>query len=58
MKCLSRKWSGTRYPHMDVCTSNEISGHLNFPRRAVTCYYTAMTIREWNRFADGIEAAR
>ena len=45
------------YPHMDVCTSNEISGRLNFPRRAVTCYYTAMTIREWNRFADGIEAA-
>jgi len=47
----------SRYPHMDVCTSNEISGRLNFPRRAVTCYYTAMTIREWNRFADGIEAA-
>lgn len=45
------------YPHMDVCTSNEIAGRLNFPRRAVTCYYTAMTMREWNRFADGIEAA-
>ncbi|MHB8108903.1 MAG: hydantoinase/oxoprolinase family protein [Syntrophorhabdaceae bacterium] len=45
------------YPHMDVCTSNEISGRLNFPRRAVTCYYTAMTIREWNRFADDMEAA-
>ena len=46
-----------RYPHMDVCTSNEISGRLNFPRRAVTSYYTAMTMREWNRFADNIEAA-
>lgn len=45
------------YPHMDVCTSNEISGRLNFPRRAVTCYYTAMTIRDWNRFADDMEAA-
>ncbi len=46
-----------RYTHMDVCTSNEISGRLNFPRRAVTCYYTAMTMREWDNFADGIEAA-
>lgn len=46
-----------RCPHLDVCTSNEISGRLNFPRRAVTCYYTAMTMREWNRFADDIEAA-
>ncbi len=45
------------YPHMDVCISNEIAGRLNFPRRAVTCYYTAMTIRQWNAFADGIEAA-
>lgn len=45
------------FPHMDVCTSNEISGRLNFPRRAVTCYYTAMTIREWNKFADDMEAA-
>jgi N-methylhydantoinase A len=45
------------YPHMDVCASNGISGRLNFPRRAVTCYYTAMTRRVWNGFADGIEAA-
>lgn len=54
---LVRKMANARYPHMDVCTSNEISGRLNFPRRAVTCYYTAMTLREWNRFADGIESA-
>lgn len=46
-----------RYPHMDVCTSNAISGQLNFPRRAVTCYYTAMTMKEWNHFADDIQAA-
>lgn len=45
------------YPHMEVCTSNEVSGRLNFPRRAVTSYYTAMTMREWNAFADAIEAA-
>ena len=54
---LIRKMAQTRHPHMDVCTSNEISGRLNFPRRAVTTYYTAMTIREWGRFADGIKAA-
>ena len=47
----------TRFPHMEVCTSNEITGRLNFPRRAVTTYYTAMTIREWNKFADDIKAA-
>lgn len=47
----------SRYPSMEVCTSNAISGHLNFPRRAVTCYYTAATLKEWNRFADGIAAA-
>ncbi len=52
-----KKMAQTLFPHMDVCTSNEISGRLNFPRRAVTCYYTAMTIREWNRFADEMEAA-
>lgn len=46
-----------RYPDMQVCISNEISGRLNFPRRAVTCYYTAMTLSEWNRFADEIEKA-
>lgn len=54
---LVKEMVKARYPHMDVCTSNEISGRLNFPRRAVTCYYTAMTMREWNLFADEIEAA-
>ncbi len=54
---LVKKIIGERYPHIDVCTSNETSGRLNFPRRATTCYYTAMTIKEWNAFADGIEAA-
>lgn len=45
------------HPRMEVCTSNTVSGQLNFPRRAVTCYYTAMTMKEWNGFADHIEAA-
>ncbi|MRR08465.1 MAG: hydantoinase/oxoprolinase family protein, partial [Deltaproteobacteria bacterium] len=52
-----KKTAQALYPHMDVCTSNEISGRLNFPRRAVTCYYTAMTVREWNSFADEMETA-
>ena len=54
---MLKKTAESLYPHMDVCTSNEISGRLNFPRRAVTCYYTAMTVRDWNRFADDMEAA-
>ncbi|MDR2018921.1 MAG: hydantoinase/oxoprolinase family protein [Syntrophobacterales bacterium] len=54
---LIREIALTRYPHMDVCISSEITGRLNFPRRAVTTYYTAMTIREWGRFADEIETA-
>jgi N-methylhydantoinase A/oxoprolinase/acetone carboxylase beta subunit len=54
---LIKEMVQVRYPHIDVCTSSEISGRLNFPRRAVTCYYTAMTMREWNRFADEIAAA-
>ncbi len=40
-----------------VSISSEISGKLNFPRRAATTYYTAMTISSWNRFVDEIEEA-
>jgi N-methylhydantoinase A len=40
-----------------VSISSEISGKLNFPRRAATTYFTAMTISEWNRFVDQIEEA-
>lgn len=54
---ILKKMARDLYPQMDVCTSNEISGRLNFPRRAVTSYYTAMTMREWNRFADEMESA-
>jgi N-methylhydantoinase A/oxoprolinase/acetone carboxylase beta subunit len=56
-EALVRQMVRERHPHMDICTSNEVSGRLNFPRRAATCYYTAMTMREWNAFADGIEGA-
>jgi N-methylhydantoinase A len=54
---LVREMIRARYPHIDACASHETSGRLNFPRRAVTCYYTAMTMKEWSGFADGIEAA-
>lgn len=42
---------------VQVSISSEISAKLNFPRRAATTYFTAMTIWEWNRFVDQIEAA-
>ncbi len=44
-------------PDMQICTSNEISGRLNFPRRAVTCYYTVMMREQWDKFANEIEKA-
>lgn len=46
-----------KYPDISVSISSEISGKLNFPRRASTTFYTAMTLNEWNRFADDIEKA-
>lgn len=54
---LVKEIAHLKHPHLSVCTSNEISGRLNFPRRAATCYYTAMTLHEWNHFADEIEKA-
>lgn len=47
----------SKFPDIELCTSNEISGRLNFPRRIATCYYTAMVKREWSNFADEIEKA-
>ncbi|MDD2586141.1 MAG: hydantoinase/oxoprolinase family protein [Syntrophomonadaceae bacterium] len=54
---MVRKIIQEKYPDMLVSISSEISGKLNFPRRAVTTYFTAMTLTEWNKFADEIEAA-
>lgn len=45
------------HPDVKVSISSEVSGKLNFPRRAVTTYFTAMTLTEWNGFADEIESA-
>lgn len=45
------------FPEIDVFLGSQISGKLNFPRRATTTYYTALTSREWNSFVDEIERA-
>lgn len=44
-------------PDISVSISSEISSKLNFPRRAVSTYFTAMTVDKWNEFADEIEEA-
>ncbi|NLO22590.1 MAG: hydantoinase/oxoprolinase family protein [Syntrophomonadaceae bacterium] len=54
---MLKKRIGEECDGVHVSISSEISGKLNFPRRAATTYFTAMTISEWNRFADQIEAA-
>jgi len=46
-----------QHPHLEVVTGFEVSGQLNFLRRAVTTYYTAMTKEKWSGFADGIKKA-
>lgn len=52
-----RKFIQKEYPAFSVTISAEISGKLNFPRRATTAYFTAMTLPEWNFFADDVVAA-
>ncbi len=45
------------YPDISVSISSEISNKLNFPRRAATTYFTAMTVKEWMQFAAEIDQA-
>jgi N-methylhydantoinase A len=45
------------HPHLEVIRGFEVSGQLNFLRRAVTAYYTAVTREKWAGFAAEIEAA-
>lgn len=52
-----REFVKHRYPQLAVFISSEVSGKLNFLRRAVTTYFTAMTSPAWNHFVDEIEAA-
>ncbi|MGI6451939.1 MAG: hydantoinase/oxoprolinase family protein [Syntrophomonadaceae bacterium] len=46
-----------KIPQAEVFKSSDISGKLNFLRRATTAYYTAMTSEKWNRFVDEIAEA-
>lgn len=43
------------FPEMDILMGHEVSGELNFPRRAVTTFYTLTTRDQWSQFADEIE---
>lgn len=45
------------YPEATIVAASETANRMNFPRRAVTAYYSAMTGEEWNRFADRVEKA-
>ncbi|NLV16164.1 MAG: hydantoinase/oxoprolinase family protein [Syntrophomonadaceae bacterium] len=42
------------YPDLEILMGHEVSGELNFPRRAVTTYYTLTTRQEWRKFAKEI----
>ncbi len=46
-----------KYAECLLVTGSEISCRLNFPRRAATTYYTAMTLEEWQQFAAAIAKA-
>jgi len=46
-----------RHPHLKVVKGFGVAGELNFPRRAVTTYYTAMTQDAWGEFAASIKRA-
>lgn len=46
-----------KYPHLEVVRGFEVSGQLNFLRRAVTTYYTAVTREKWAGFAADIQKA-
>ncbi|NLU50001.1 MAG: hydantoinase/oxoprolinase family protein [Syntrophomonadaceae bacterium] len=46
-----------KHPGFDIVLGHQVSGQLNFLRRAVTTYYTAMTQDRWQRFAREVEKA-
>lgn len=43
------------YPDMDILMGHQVSGELNFQRRAITTYYTLTTRDQWSHFAGEIE---
>ncbi|NLC11348.1 MAG: hydantoinase/oxoprolinase family protein, partial [Firmicutes bacterium] len=46
-----------KYPHLEVIRGSEVSGELNFLRRIVTTYHTAVTKEKWAAFAASIKDA-
>ena len=48
---------GCLYPEAAVVLGSETAGRMNFPRRAATAYYSAVTAGEWGQFADRVEEA-
>lgn len=44
-------------PEVKTVLGSTVAGGLNFPRRIVTTYYTAMTLARWQEFVQAIEAA-
>ncbi|MGI6575570.1 MAG: hydantoinase/oxoprolinase family protein [bacterium] len=46
-----------QYPQLQVIKGFDVSGQLNFLRRIVTTYYTAVTQEAWAKFATSIEKA-
>ncbi|MGE5454444.1 MAG: hydantoinase/oxoprolinase family protein [Methylocystaceae bacterium] len=47
----------TLCPQMKTVIGSSVAGGLNFPRRVVTTYYTAMTISLWQQFTQALEDA-
>ena len=48
---------GRLHPGATMVLGSEVAGRMNFPRRAVTAYYSAVTAPEWGKFADRVEEA-
>ena len=51
--CLIRQ----QYPEAAVVLGSAMADRLNFPRRAATAYYSAVTAPRWNQFAAAVEEA-
>ncbi len=46
-----------RYPEAEVTLGSDRADRLNFPRRAATAYYSAVTAPKWNEFAARVDEA-
>ncbi|MGE5381093.1 MAG: hydantoinase/oxoprolinase family protein [Methylocystaceae bacterium] len=44
-------------PDFNITLGSTVAGGLNFPRRVITAYYTAMTVSSWQEFTQAIEVA-